>query len=271
MTYLSKSKTIDNSALNLFACDLDNTLIHSYKYRTASDICVEIYNGREQSFISIRAVDLLRQIIGEMTFIPVTTRSIDQYNRINWPTGTAPKYAVVSNGANLLIESERDIDWWNEFHACIQPYEDEIQHQYFLLSADDKFTICRIVDDSFIFMKCRDEIAIEECADELQSYTNLVVRYSGRKIYLFPPELNKGEALCRLQNKLSPTHTFCAGDSFIDVPMLNLADIAYAPSSLTSKLENKCHRMFQSTEDILIDLLDYVIPNSNSALKQVFQ
>ena len=252
---------VKNSSLKLFACDLDNTLIHSYKHRVVGDICIEIYNGREQSFISSRAVDLLRQIIDKVLFIPITTRSIEQYNRIRWLSGTVPDFAVVSNGANLIFEGKLNDIWRRESLTYIQPYEDELQRQYLLLSKNDSFEICRIVDDSFLFIKCRNEIDSDRCAGDIQSHTNLLVRHSGQKIYLFPPLLNKGEALRKLQNKLSPVHTFCAGDSDIDIPMLKLAGTAYAPSSLSPKLESKCHQVFQSTEDILMDILRYVIPD----------
>lgn len=34
----------------LLACDLDNTLIYSYKHRVPGDSCVEWLDGQEQSF-----------------------------------------------------------------------------------------------------------------------------------------------------------------------------------------------------------------------------
>ena len=242
---------IDNSTLNLFACDLDNTLIHSYKHRTPEDICIEIYNDREQSFISSRAINLLRKIITKIIFIPVTTRSIEQYNRIKWQEDILPKYAVVSNGANLIEDGKINTEWQKETLTYIQPYEEELHYQHSLLSQDKHFSICRIVDNSFLFLKCCDELNVDACALELQNNTKLTVEHFGRKIYLFPPLLNKGEALRRLQNKISPIHTFCAGDSYIDIPMLNLADTAYVPEDLAFKINNQNYIKFQSTEDIL--------------------
>ena len=245
---------VDINTPYLFACDLDNTLIHSYKYKVADDVCIEIYNDREQSFISSRAIELLGEVVKKILWVPVTTRSIEQYNRIQW--NSAPKYAVVSNGANLLDEGRIDNDWWNESLTYIQPYEDELKRQCSLQARNENFSICRIVDGSFLFLKCYDKVDTAKCAAELQSDTNLTVQHSGRKIYLFPPKLNKGTALLRLQNKLSPTHTICAGDSAIDIPMLDVADIAYVPSNLISEIDNKLYREFKIAEDILENILE---------------
>ena len=227
----------------LFACDLDNTLIHSYKHRIDDDICIEIYNGREQSFISSRAVELLKEVVKKVLFIPVTTRSIEQYQRIQWLEGTKPEYAVTSNGANLIHNDDIDKNWRQDMNYYIQPYDDELQGQQKKLSQNPDFTICRIVDDSFLFLKCADTVDVKSISTELQSQTNLTVQYSGRKIYFFPPKLNKGEALLRLKNLFNPDKVFCAGDSIIDVPMLNLADVAYSLgnmkfATIESTLEN---------------------------------
>ena len=147
---------------NLFACDLDNTLIHSYKHREDGDICVEIYNSREQSFISPRVLELLQKITAEILFIPVTTRSVEQYKRIQWLEGTTPEFAVVSNGANLIHNGNIDSEWQQDFYSCIEPYKNELNEQQIKVSQDKNFSICRIVDESFLFLKCRDEIEPEK-------------------------------------------------------------------------------------------------------------
>ena len=207
----------------LFACDLDNTLIHSHKTRHADDICVELYEGREQSFISRRALDLLKRISEKILFIPVTTRSITQYRRIFWTEDFKPRFAVVANGAYLLDGDKQE----NFLREVSKPYETEINRQ---LALADKniFTIARIVDESFLFLRCRDDIAPEGIFFD----TNLTVQHTGKKIYLFPPLLNKGEALKLLIKKFSPDKVITAGDSAIDLPMLELADVAFGKKNL---------------------------------------
>ena len=202
----------------LFACDLDGTLIHSYKKFRDGDICVEIYEGREQSFISARAFELLKKISAQVIFVPVTTRSIAQYQRIFWTEDFRPRCAMVANGA-IFLDGEQKIF----YREVIAPYEKELNFQLKKYSGDKSFNICRIVDESFLFLRCRDDID----AEKIHFDTNLTVQHTGKKIYLFPPELNKGAALKLLIKKFSPDKIFAAGDSEIDLPMLELADVAF--------------------------------------------
>lgn len=211
----------------LLACDLDNTLIHSYKHRCADDICVELYEGREQSFISPRALELLKKISAQIFFVPVTTRSIAQYRRIFWAGEFFPRCAVVANGAYFL-DGNRQKNLLREF---IEPYEEKLHAQHEKFLKNPAFDICRIVDESFLFLKCRDDLD----ADKIFFDTDLIVQHTGKKIYLFPPKLNKGEALKRLIKKFSPDKVFAAGDSAIDLPMLELADVAFAAENLRGK------------------------------------
>ena len=252
----------------LFACDLDNTLIHSYKKFREGDICVEIYDGREQSFISPRALDLLKKISARIFFVPVTTRSIEQYRRIFWAENFCPRFAVVANGAFFLDGARQE----NFLREVVAPYEDELKFQlaaampaavisekwlairgdnpnhqplitnhWHKAAADEKiFSIARIVDESFLFLKCRDDFDAEKISFD----TSLTIQRTGKKIYLFPPRLNKGEALRLLAKKFSPEKIFAAGDSAIDLPMLELADVAFGK-------KNICGENFSAAEDFL--------------------
>ena len=221
----------------LFACDLDNTLIHSYKYRADNDICVEIYDGREQSFISPKALELLKKISAQVFFVPITTRSIAQYKRIFWTEDFSPKCAFVANGA-VFLDGDKQIF----YRDAVAPYQDELKAQ---LAVADKniFTIARLVDESFLFLRCRDDLN----PAEITFQTNLTVQYTGKKIYLFPPDINKGAALKILIKKFLPDKIICAGDSIIDLPMLQLADIAFAHENL----RGKNFIAFSNTEEFL--------------------
>lgn len=202
----------------LFACDLDGTLIHSHKKRRDGDICVEIYDGHEQSFILSRELDLLKKIAAQIIFVPVTTRSIAQYRRIFWTNDFKPQYAVTTNGA-IFLDGEQKIF----FREIIAPYAEELEFQQKKYADNPNFTICRIVDESFLFLRCKDDLNAEDFIFE----TNLIVQHTGKKIYLFPPELNKGNAVRFLAEKFKPSKIICAGDSDIDLPMLELADVAF--------------------------------------------
>src|SRR5699024_6248459 len=65
--------------MDLFASDLDNTLIYSYKRDIGTDtVCAEVYEGRQVSFMTKRSRELLEKVNQTMHFVPVTTRSVQQ-------------------------------------------------------------------------------------------------------------------------------------------------------------------------------------------------
>ncbi len=66
----------------IFNSDLDNTLVYSYKHNIGSDkINVEIYNDREISYITKRTSMLLNSVTKIITFVPTTTRTVEQYKK----------------------------------------------------------------------------------------------------------------------------------------------------------------------------------------------
>lgn len=234
--------------MKIFASDLDNTLIYSHKRRRKGDICVEIYENREQSFISPKSLDLLKKISRKMLFVPITTRSITQYRRIFWAEDFCPQYAVVANGAYILDGNNQK----NFLHDEILPYFDELESLREKFSSDERFNICRIVDEGFLFLRCRDDLDAERIFFD----TRLTVGRTGKKIYLFPPELNKGNALKLLAKKFPAEKIFCAGDSEIDRPMLEFADVAFAPGSLCGKNFLKCSDSPDFAEEFLQKILE---------------
>ena len=81
-------------------------------------------------------------------------------------------------------------------------------------------------DDSRIL---RQTAEAAQALAHVQGRTRLTAELSGRKLYFFPPGLSKGDALVRLREKFAPARVLCAGDSGIDVPMLEQADVAIVP------------------------------------------
>ena len=245
--------------MKILACDLDNTLIHSYKKFRDGDICVEIYDGHEQSFISPEALDLLKKISAQIFFVPITTRSITQYRRIFWTKDFSPNVAVVANGAYLLNGDRQEIFLRDVVDEKISAELETLRESF---STDTRFNICRIVDESFLFLRCRDDLDAAEIFFE----TNLTVQHTGKKIYLFPPKLNKGTALKRLTEKFSADEVFAAGDSEIDLPMLEVADVAFAPKNLRGKNFVTCSDAPNFAAEFLQRLNAAITSDSSGAL-----
>src|SRR4051794_41187319 len=104
----------------IFASDLDRTLIYSSKFfdpkQTELSVRnVEVYNGREISYMTEKAIQLLKELSEQMMFIPVTTRTVEQYSRISlFQEEIRPAYAITCNGGVVLKDGQVD-RYWEEF------------------------------------------------------------------------------------------------------------------------------------------------------------
>ena len=138
----------------LLACDLDNTLIYSYKHRVPGDSCVEWLDGQEQSFMTERTQALLRQLPANVRLVPVTTRSKEQYQRICWPKlaeAASPQWAVCSNGGLLLAEGAPEPAWQMEAARLVAPYEQVLAELAWQLSKVSAYKRCKMVDDIYLY------------------------------------------------------------------------------------------------------------------------
>lgn len=216
----------------LFHCDLDNTLIYSYKQEIGGDaLPVEDYQGRQISFMTPTTQKNLRKIREKVTFVPTTTRSLSQYQRINLEH--TPKYALVANGGVLLVDGEADSAWYQQSQAEIAPALAELRRGEGVLQQDSwvNFEV-RWVEDLFLFTKSEKP---EETAENLRKNvdnTLVEVHTNGVKVYLLPKSMTKGRCVERMRAKLAPDFVVSAGDSLFDCPMLSEADLGYAPFSL---------------------------------------
>lgn len=213
----------------LLACDLDNTLIHSHRHAAPGDVCVELLDGARQSFMSPRAYAALQALAPQLTLLPVTTRSIAQYARIEWPQGCAPRLAVTTNGAVLLEDGLPRQSWREGMLRAAEACRDEMLRIAPDFPAPEKCRLCRIVDEAYLYVHCHNEQDARAVEAQYAGATGLVCAATGRKVYFFPPEISKGAALRRMRAELEPDLCICAGDSAIDASMLSEADVALIP------------------------------------------
>lgn len=245
----------------IFNSDLDNTIIYSYKHDIGKDAaCAEIYQGREISFMTAYSRALLKRISSMLRFVPTTTRTIEQYKRIELGIGE-PEYALVCNGGTLLVRGERDEDWRLQSLELIKDSRTELERAEALLKKDRNIILdVRNIDGLFLFTKSeKPEDTIEGLAGVLD--TGLVDLFSnGTKVYVVPKELNKGRAVRRLRERLGAEFVIAAGDSKFDIPMLLEADRAFAPAALAEGIRGHSGLIAISEEKLFSDeLLKHIL------------
>jgi len=224
---------MQNKKIVIFHSDLDNTLIYSYKHDIGRDkVCVELYEGREISYVTKNTYDMLKEVIQKVLFVPTTTRSVEQYQRIDLGIGT-PQYALVCNGGVLLINGREDWNWYQNSLLLIQNAEEALQQALFLLEHDRRRTFeLRFIRDLFVFTKCDMPFLVVYDLKRRLDLSVVDVFNNGNKIYVVPKALSKGESVVRFGRYIGRKKVIAAGDSAFDISMLAAADIALAPQQL---------------------------------------
>ncbi len=221
----------------VFFTDLDNTLIYSYKQELGADrIGVEIYQDRTISYMTPATVRMLEEIREHLLVVPVTTRTREQYERID--LGFVPEYALVCNGGILLEKGVEVRSWREDSLKLTEGSRDALSRGRECLESDESrcFPV-RSVGGLFLFTKSRrpgesaERVRQTLCSDRAEVFQN------GQKLYVVPREINKGMACKRLKKRLKvsgvfPCRTIAAGDSAFDVPMLEEADFSIFPDGL---------------------------------------
>ncbi|MDO4261183.1 MAG: HAD family hydrolase [Eubacteriales bacterium] len=222
----------------IFHADLDNTLIYSYKREIGRNkICVERYQGRDISYMSRSSWELLRAVREKVTVVPTTTRTQEQYERIDLGIGV-PEYALICNGGVLLENGREDRSWYEESMELISGSRGEYERARRLLEADrDRCFELRSIRELFLFTKSgQPEKTLQRLRDALDP-ARMEAFQNGSKIYAVPAGLDKGTAVRRFRSRMKDSFVIAAGDSGFDVPMLCEADAALMPEELRPAVE----------------------------------
>ncbi|MFI5792220.1 HAD family hydrolase [Streptomyces sp. NPDC051677] len=226
----------------LVASDLDRTLIYSAAAlaltmpdaRAPRLLCVEVHEARPLSFMTETAARLLTDLGDTAVFVPTTTRTRKQYQRINLP-GPQPTYAICANGGHLLVDGATDQDWHGSVLARLAdecaPLA-EVQ-EYLTKTADPLWLRKqRIAEDLFAYLVVERELLPEEWVKELAAWAEnrgWTVSLQGRKIYAVPKPLTKSAAVREVARRTGAELTLAAGDSLLDADLLLAADRGWRP------------------------------------------
>lgn len=227
----------------IFASDLDQTMMYSKRaFRLEEGApeppvrLIETYEGRDISFMTTAAIDLLKEVNEKMIFLPVTTRTMSQFKRITlFQEEIIPEMAVTSNGGNILVNGKADLEWQHGIRAkmnegSISPKDlkkqfSEIAHENWIISE-------RTADELFHYYIINQELAPhDELADfeKVTAEAGWKMSLQGRKLYFVPKPVNKWDAVAHIKEKMGKTFVAAAGDSLLDLCMLEVADLPIAP------------------------------------------
>lgn len=227
----------------LFASDLDRTLIYSAGALglTMPDrdaprlLCVEVYERRPLSYLTETAAALLTELAErpETLFVPATTRTREQYERIHLP-GPPPAYAVCANGGQLLVDGEPDRDWHAGVRRRLSDCAPLAEVRARLLATADPAWLLkeRTAEDLFAYLVVDRALLPEAYPKELAAWAEprgWTISLQGRKIYAVPRPLTKSAAVAEIAERTGATRTYAAGDSLLDTDLLLAADAGWRP------------------------------------------
>lgn len=217
--------------MKVFFSDLDNTLIYSHR-RKINDpkIPVEYLEGKEQSFITNGTFDFLCNL-RELTLVPVSTRTEEQYRRLNCMKRIKVKYAIVCNGGKLLVDGKVDEQWEKETYDIADPFTLSMKKAAYELEKICNRNIHRPERYMCYATTNSSESVCKELAKRIDT-DSISALYDNRKVYIFPKVINKGIATGRFAERFEVDYSIAAGDSIMDVSMLNTADYALAAEGI---------------------------------------
>ncbi|WP_175407418.1 HAD family hydrolase [Streptomyces sp. TRM64462] len=226
----------------IIASDLDRTLIYSAAALalTAPDadaprlLCVEVYQGKPLSYVTETAAALLGELARMAAFVPVTTRTREQYGRIRLPC-PPPPYAICANGGHLLVDGVSDPDWQAAVAARLAdecaPLDEVRAHLRAV--ADPAWLLKeRVAEDLFAYLVVERDLLPDGWPAELAAWAEprgWTVSLQGRKVYAVPKPLTKSAAVREVARRTGAGTVLAAGDSLLDADLLLAADRAWRP------------------------------------------
>ena len=237
------------------ASDLDRTLIWSR--RSGGDVSgltdravkdVETYRDAPISFVTPRAHDGLAELTASGRFVPVTTRTVEQYRRIRLP-GPTPPLALCANGGRLLVDGVEDAAWSRRAAGLVASSGEAFADVWEWFSAAcrtasgdllDGVSSVRAVEELFVYAVAHEswpQAWIDDVGARV-AQAGWSFSVQGRKVYAVPAGLSKGAGIRALRDLRpdvfsgaggAPTTLVTAGDSWLDASLLEAGDVAWMP------------------------------------------
>ena len=101
----------------------------------------------------------------------------------------------------------------------------------------------------YLYISAADRERAEDYLARYSDVKGLNVVISGRKVYFLPPCFTKGGALKRLLGSEKDLYLIAAGDSTIDLSMLDIADLSLMPADLAALSEAAHKSVFNGGGD----------------------
>ena len=248
--------------------DLDNTLIYSHNRKITQDrIVVEHLDGHEQSYMTKYTYEHFR-FNENIELIPITTRTLAQYSRLEFIDAFNIREAIVYNGGMHLINGIEDFAWSKETMQMVNDQLEDFESAVTILEKNyaGNHTVHRPVPYMAYVKTDSPKNACEEIREKV-NLENVTVQNDHKKIYVFASRINKGTALQRFCKAKNLRAEMVAGDDVMDISMLNYADCAFVSEKIADLVNNK-HKVVLTGEILSDQLCDGIERFSKRVLEE---
>ncbi|WP_059283363.1 HAD family hydrolase [Bacillus coahuilensis] len=223
----------------LFASDLDRTLIYSKRMlelypSSASVRLIESLNGKDISYMTEKAIERLKDFHSKALFVPVTTRTEEQFKRISlFQKEIEPTYSITTNGAKILYKGLEMKDWTKMIEEQLMDCAsiEMVEHYILQLNAPWLKKVNR-AENRFLYCIIERDLLDTTSKQEIEKYAKKwgwQLSLQGRKLYLVPRVISKWNAVEYVANILGVETVFTAGDSLLDYDLLRQGTHSIAP------------------------------------------
>lgn len=220
--------------------DLDRTLIYSAGALLLDGpdetlprlLCVEMYQARPLSYLTEAAARLVERLAEAAVLVPTTTRTPEQYRRVRL-LDKPPTYAICANGGHLLVDGVADEDWSAHVRARLSGTEAAEVHAYLTSVGGDFVHKVRTASGLFSYAVVDRPALPPGWMDDLTGWCaerGWRTSLQGRKVYCLPTGLTKAAAAAEVARRMGADRMVAAGDSLLDIELLEAADTALRPA-----------------------------------------
>ncbi len=231
--------------MDVFFTDIDNTLIYSHRHMIPGEkIVVEHIDGREQSYMTRYTYAHLKSFQW-LLIVPVTTRTEEQYKRLQYLDLLGIHISIVCNGGKLLIDGVEDKKWSDESYRLANSMRDSLEQAARLLKKHLDGLTVHHPESYMYYVKCENPKMVCESIRRNVDTNSVEVFHDTHKVYLFAACISKGNAIRRFEEQTNIRRTVAAGDDIADISMMDMVDYAlvtekiYDRTSCKNKLKMK--------------------------------
>ena len=211
--------------------DLDDTFVfsqrglYSHGQKTTGHVVVEERNNSPVGYMAWETYQILHDHAAKVfDFIPTTTRTMRQFQRIQFPK-IQYNCAVILNGAKILIDGQEDMNWTRMMQELV--LQEEYSPSQVLQQVVNTFSTLEGVkaihdaDGFFTYLVTKSGYhqKLETMIAAIAEDYNQMYSRQGRKHYLIPRPISKGRAVAEIIARCGYGYSFAAGDSILDLSM----------------------------------------------------